>query len=189
MTIESPQSADFIVYREYAIQIQVASLIFTAMLVSLAAGGSRTDKDAEPAKESAVMESGGVLPLTEKDGAESEETGSTNLEAEENAENATEDAVIDSANREGVTEDNKSASEETDRSTDHLEDNTMKITAGDTSFTATLADNSSVEVLKELLAEEPLTISMSDYAGMEKVGSIGTGLPRNDEQIFLSLSD
>ena len=111
------------------------------------------------------------------------------MEAEENAENATEDAVIDSANREGVTEDNKSASEETDRSTDHLEDNTMKITAGDTSFTATLADNSSVEVLKELLAEEPLTISMSDYAGMEKVGSIGTGLPRNDEQIFLSLSD
>ena len=189
MTIESLQSADSIVYREYAMQIQAASLIFTAMLVFLAACGSRTNKDAELIKESAVMESGGVLPVTEKDGAESEETGSTNLEAEENAENATEDAVIDSANREGVTEDNKSASEETDRSTDHLEDNTMKITAGDTSFTATLADNSSVEVLKELLAEEPLTISMSDYAGMEKVGSIGTGLPRNDEQIFLSLSD
>ncbi|MDE6128718.1 MAG: hypothetical protein K2G16_05950, partial [Lachnospiraceae bacterium] len=53
-------------------------------------------------------------------------------------------------------------------------DNTMKITAGDTTFTATFADNSSVEALKELLAEGPLTINMSDYASMEKVGPIGT---------------
>lgn len=65
----------------------------------------------------------------------------------------------------------------------------MKITAGDTSFTATLADNSSVEALKELLAEEPLTIHMSDYAGMEKVGPIGTSLPRNDEQISTGAGD
>lgn len=164
----------------------VASLIFTAMLVSLAACGSRTDKDAELTKESAVMESGGVSPVTEKDDAEQEETGGANTEAEENA---TEDAVTDPANRESAVEDNKSASEETDRSTDHMEDSTMKITAGDTSFTARLADNSSVEALKELLAEGPLTINMSDYAGMEKVGSIGTDLPRNDEQISTGAGD
>lgn len=53
----------------------VASLIFTAMLVSLAACGSRTDKDAELTKESAVMESGGVSPITEEDGAESDFPG------------------------------------------------------------------------------------------------------------------
>ena len=189
MTIESLQSADSIVYREYAMQIQAASLIFTAMLVFLAACGSRSNKDAELIKESAVMESGGILPTTDKDGAEPEETGIANSEAEENAENATEDAVTDPENREGAAEDNRSTPEETDRSTDHFEDNTMKITAGDTSFTATLADNSSVEVPKELLAEGSLTISMSAYVGMEKVGSIGTSLPRNDEQIFLSLSN
>lgn len=56
------------------------------------------------------------------------------------------------------------------------EDSTMKITAGDITFTATLADNSSVEAWKKLLAEGPLTIHMSDYAGMEKVGPIGTNL-------------
>lgn len=167
----------------------VASLIFTAMLVSLAACGSRRDKDAELTKESAVMESSGVSSITEKDGAEPEETGSANTEAEENTENATEDAVTDLENSEGAVEDNKSAPEETDRSADHMEDNTMKITAGDTSFTATLADNSSVEALKELLAEGPLTISMSDYAGMEKVGPIGTSLPRNDEQISTGAGD
>lgn len=166
-----------------------ASLIFTAMLVSLTACGSRTDKDAELTKESAVMESGGVSSVTEKDGTESKKTGSANTEAEENTEKTTEDAVTDPANREGAAADNKSAPEETERSTDHMEGNTMKITAGDTSFTATLADNSSVEALKELLAEEPLTIHMSDYAGMEKVGPIGTSLPRNDEQISTGAGD
>ena len=167
----------------------VVSLIFTVMLVSLAACGSRTDKDAEFTEESAVMESGGVSPVAEEDGAESEKTGSANTEAEENAENAMEDAVTDPENRESAAEDNKSAPEETDRSADHMEDHTIKITAGDTSFTATLADNSSVEALKELLAEGPLTINMSDYAGMEKVGSIGTSLPRNDEQISTGAGD
>lgn len=170
----------------------VASLIFAAMLVSLAACGSRADKDSELTKESAAIESGGVSPATEEDGAESEETGSANTEAEEDAEdaeNAAEDAVTDSANRESAAADNKTAPEETDRSTDHIEDNTMKITAGDTSFTATLADNSSVEALKELLAEGPLTINMNDYAEMEKVGPIGTSLPRNDEQISTGAGD
>lgn len=65
----------------------------------------------------------------------------------------------------------------------------MKITAGDHIFTAVLADNSSAEALKELLAEGPLTIDMSDYASMEKVGAIGTSLPTNDEQISTGAGD
>ena len=51
-----------------------------------------------------------------------------------------------------------------------------------TAFTVTLADNSSAEALKNLLAEGGLTIEMSDYGNMEKVGPIGTSLPRNDRQ-------
>jgi hypothetical protein len=31
--------------------------------------------------------------------------------------------------------------------------------------------------------ENPVTVQMSDYAGMEKVGSLETSLPRNDAQI------
>ena len=65
----------------------------------------------------------------------------------------------------------------------------MKITAGDHTFTAVLADNSSAEALKELLAEVPLTIDMRDYASMEKVGPIGTSLPTNDEQISTGAGD
>ena len=69
------------------------------------------------------------------------------------------------------------------------ENNTLKILIGETILTATLADNSSVAALKELLAQKPLTINMSDYANFEKVGPLGTILPRNDEQITTEAGD
>ncbi len=65
----------------------------------------------------------------------------------------------------------------------------MKITVGDTVFTATLAENSSAEALAELLQENPLTIEMSDYGNFEKVGPLGRSLPRNDEQITTQAGD
>ena len=58
-----------------------------------------------------------------------------------------------------------------------------------TELTATLVDNSSVTALIGLLKDGPLTIAMSDYGNMEKVGSIGTSLPRNDEQITTEPGD
>ncbi len=66
---------------------------------------------------------------------------------------------------------------------------TMRIQVGDVTFTAELADNSSVDALKEKLAEGPLTIDMQDYANMEKVGSLGFNLPTNDEQISTGPGD
>lgn len=74
-------------------------------------------------------------------------------------------------------------------STENVQEDSMKITIGDTVLTAELADNSSVDALKELLAGGPLTINMSDYANMEKVGPIGSSLPRNDEQITTGAGD
>lgn len=88
----------------------------------------------------------------------------------------------------GVSEDTETVTGQ-DTQNQETEGNTMKITAGDTTFTVTLADNSSVDALKELLAQGPLTIDMSDYGNMEKVGSIGTSLPRNDEQITTRAGD
>lgn len=64
-----------------------------------------------------------------------------------------------------------------------MESNRIKLTIeGGKTFTATLADNSSAEALKELLAKGDVTIRMEDYANMEKVGPIGVSLPRNDKQ-------
>lgn len=69
------------------------------------------------------------------------------------------------------------------------EEQKLLITVGNTTMTATLAENSSTEALKELLAGGPLTIEMSDYGNFEKVGPIGTTLPRNDEQITTKPGD
>lgn len=56
-------------------------------------------------------------------------------------------------------------------------------------LTAALADNPSARALAELLAAGALTIEMSDYGGMEKVGPLGADLPRNDEPITTGPGD
>jgi len=67
--------------------------------------------------------------------------------------------------------------------------NIMNIKIGDRTLTATLVDNSSVDALLESLLKAPITINMSDYANMEKVGQLGMTLPRNDEQITTEAGD
>ena len=64
-----------------------------------------------------------------------------------------------------------------------MESNTIKLSIeGGKTFTATLVDNSSTQALKEQLAKGNITVEMEDYANMEKVGSLGIRLPRNDKQ-------
>lgn len=53
----------------------------------------------------------------------------------------------------------------------------------------TLADNSSVTALKELLSTGDLTYTAIDYGGFEKVGNIGRELPTNDTQIRTESGD
>ena len=59
----------------------------------------------------------------------------------------------------------------------------------DTEVSVAWEENESVEALKELCREEPLTISMSMYGGFEQVGSIGQSLPRNDRQTTTQAGD
>ena len=64
-----------------------------------------------------------------------------------------------------------------------MENNTIKLTVeGGKSFTATLEGNSSAKALKKQLAKGSITVEMNDYGDMEKVGSLGISLPRNDRQ-------
>ncbi len=65
----------------------------------------------------------------------------------------------------------------------------MKVQVGDTLFTATLAENSSVDALKELMADGPITLNMSDYANMEKGADLGVTLPQNNEQMNTQAGD
>ena len=61
--------------------------------------------------------------------------------------------------------------------------------SGNHNLTATLADNSSAVAFYELLKEDPLTVKLNEYGGFEKVGSLGTSLPRNDRQVKTSAGD
>ena len=61
--------------------------------------------------------------------------------------------------------------------------------SGNHTLTATLSDNSSATAFYELLKKKPVTVDMHDYGSFEKVGSLGTTLPRNDIQITTSAGD
>ena len=69
------------------------------------------------------------------------------------------------------------------------EESALKITIGGYELMASFEDNSSAEEFKKLLSQGPLTIEMEDYGGFEKVGSLGTTLTRNDEQITTQPGD
>ena len=61
--------------------------------------------------------------------------------------------------------------------------------SGSHSLAATLANNSSAMAFYELLEKGPVTIKMTDYGDFEKVGPLGTKLPRNDTQITTPAGD
>lgn len=100
---------------------------------------------------------------------------------------ASDDAADIESINEQATE--KPAAEEPDAEEDELEHNQMKLQIGEYTLTAMLEDNSSTKALIAALEDDPITIDMSDYANMEKVGSLGVTLPRNDEQITTKVGD
>ena len=65
----------------------------------------------------------------------------------------------------------------------------MIVQIGDSNFTATLETNAAVDALRELLESGPLVIQMSDYAGFEKVGPLGTSLPASNSQTTTQARD
>ena len=168
----------------------LVGMVSVVVLAVLTACGNEAREDVEqPTETESIVLSTDIETDTDQDG-KAQRSDSTETESEENTEQTLGDTAADSESGENGEVDAAIDPKSTDinKEVDNM-DNTMKITAGDTTFTATFADNSSAEALKELLAEGPLTINMSDYASMEKVGPIGTSLPRNDEQITTGAGD
>ena len=73
--------------------------------------------------------------------------------------------------------------------TSPTEELTMMLRIDNTEISVRWEDNESVEALKDLIREAPLTINMSMYGGFEQVGSLGTSLPRNDVQTTTEAGD
>lgn len=81
--------------------------------------------------------------------------------------------------------------EETKKATEQNEEEQadMQIEINGQVLKIQLEDNTSSQALLDLLEDGPLTISMDDYGNMEKVGSLGETLPRNDRQITTQPGD
>ena len=69
------------------------------------------------------------------------------------------------------------------------EEMALRMSIGETPVNVAWEENESVEALRGLCAEGPLTIQMSSYGGFEQVGSLGQSLPRNDVQTTTQAGD
>ncbi|SEI69622.1 hypothetical protein SAMN02910453_1142 [Lachnospiraceae bacterium A10] len=69
------------------------------------------------------------------------------------------------------------------------EENMLKFFINDEEIQVIWEENESVEALKNLVKDKPITIDMSMYGDFEQVGSIGQSIPRNDKQMTTSAGD
>jgi hypothetical protein len=69
------------------------------------------------------------------------------------------------------------------------EETMLNISVGGYEFQAVWEDNPSAQEFKELLAQGPITISMKDYGGFEKVGPLGTEITPSDQSITTEPGD
>lgn len=72
---------------------------------------------------------------------------------------------------------------------ENMEMDTIRLSVKGRMFTVVLEKNSSAEALLELLEKGDMSVEMEDYARMEKVGSLGVRLPRNDKPISTGPGD
>ncbi len=122
-------------------------------------------------------------------------TGSRRMENSESQSSGSEPAGDPAGS---AAADEKEESQTAVREEDPAEDNVseeenmdgkMIVEVNGTRFTAALEDNESVDALVEMMQENPVTIQMSDYAGFEKVGSLGTSLPASNRQTTTQAGD
>ena len=69
------------------------------------------------------------------------------------------------------------------------EEKTMRLLINEEELSVSWEDNETVEALRELAAEGPVTVEMSMYGGFEQVGALGADLPRNDRQTTTRAGD
>ena len=122
---------------------------------------------------------------SDQDAVQSTETGQE-VAGEAEAEGAVSAPEAD----EETEEDAPQAEEDGETETESEESEKMlQMTIGETLVDVEWEDNESVEALKALCQESPLTIRMSMYGGFEQVGSIGHSLPGDDNQTTTQAGD
>lgn len=143
-------------------------LIFGILISATACGNTQSGQGSATERVPTVLDPGGQEGMASISDGNPENAGEVNLE---------EDIT--------PTEQIKTTQAEQEEENDMK----MNIQIGENLLTATLVENSSTEALLKMLSEGPVTVSMNDYANMEKVGALPESLPRNDEQISTEAGD
>lgn len=91
----------------------------------------------------------------------------------------------DYTDKEIPSEDNKNQSEKPQQE----EITKMYIKINKNILQVTVAKNSAVSALIEILKQKDITITVNDYGGFEKVGNLGFSLPTNNSQITTEPGD
>lgn len=145
-----------------------------ALLTACGFGGSSaSDVGSLPAVESNVQQVTEDMQLSETSGSTENNSESSSVEDNTNADITVEKETSDEESEEEAI----------------MQQNTFYVSVGEKVFSATFADNSGAQALKELLADGDITIRMSDYGGFEKVGSLGQSLPTKNSQTTTQAGD
>ena len=160
--------------------------VFLVLILTLLISGCGK----QPVSESPVgkTESAEVSASESSDDKQKETNTSVSEQIEDS--NTDEDpAVNTTASDTSAADESKNTQE--DKQTDTQEDKEamLQMRIGNTAVTVEWEDNESVQALRDLCADNPLTIQMSMYGGFEQVGSIGQSLPRNDRQTTTGAGD
>lgn len=65
----------------------------------------------------------------------------------------------------------------------------MRLEVNGYTFEIELENNTSAKAFKEYVSKEKRVLSLDDYGNFEKVGDLGTSLPRNDETMTTKEGD
>ena len=148
-----------------------ANVLITVMTVFLlGCGNSKTGTASSADAASKEMSTSALTGEQQDEGVKMEEEAQPSVEQETESEEMT-------------------GSDSGEQTTEETPEKMLQLKIADTVVEVAWEDNESVEELRKLCGEEPLTIQMSMYGGFEQVGEIGTTLPRNDVQTTTEAGD
>ena len=160
--------------RKRIIKILSLYIVFCLLLAGCGAAAAENDSSSRNTEQSTAPSEANVSEAPAV--AEGEQTMSDTPSTAEG-----EQTMSDTQDPEGQKSDSKEESEELETM--------LQMKIGKTPVEVEWENNESVEALKELCQNSPLTISMSMYGGFEQVGPIGQSLPRNDSQTTMQAGD
>ena len=159
------------------------AVIFGMVLAFTACGGN-TDADTSDSisETKAEIQVENQADIQIEDQTENQDDAQVEVQAALQDENKTEPQQVSEA----AADDNESENEEEKGERAAMK---MNVQVGDYTFTATLENNTAVDELVEMMKEGPVTISMGDYSGFEKVGSLGKSLTTSNSQMTTDAGD